>query len=256
MKGSVFKAYSRYYNLLYSDKDYESESKYIMYLLKRNGVTQGNILEFGSGTGKHGRLLSKLGFKVHGIEQSEEMFKLAEQDDGFTCEIGDVCNIKLNRQFDCILSLFHVASYQIENSRVQAFFDRAAEHLLLGGLFVFDAWYSPAVYNKLPTIRIKRMEDKNFDITRIAEPTLHPSQNKVDVHYNIFVRNKENNVVETIKETHSMRHFTLPELDFFAQMSGFKRIETEEFLTGKPHNEETWGVCHVFKKVGRGGSYC
>ena len=56
MKGSVFKAYSRYYNLLYSDKDYESESKYIMYLLKRNGVTQGNILEFGSGTGKHGRL--------------------------------------------------------------------------------------------------------------------------------------------------------------------------------------------------------
>jgi hypothetical protein len=70
------------------------------------------------------------------------------------------------------------------------------------------------------------------------------------------VRNKENNMVETIKETHSIRHFTLPELDFFAQISGFKRIETEEFLTGKPHNEETWGVCHVFKKVGGGGSYC
>jgi len=249
MNESVFKAYSRYYNLLYSDKDYESEAKYISHLLKRNGVTKGNILEFGSGTGKHGRLLSKLGFKVHGIEQSEEMFKLAEQNDGFTCEMGDVCNIKLNKRFDCILSLFHVASYQIENSRVQAFFDSAAEHLLLGGLFVFDAWYSPAVYNKLPTVRIKRMEDKNFDITRIAEPTLYPSHNKVDVHYNIFVRNKDNNMVETIKETHSIRHFTLLELDLFAQISGFKRIEAEEFSTGKALSEETWGACHVFKKV-------
>jgi SAM-dependent methyltransferase len=154
MNESVFKAYSRYYDLLYSDKDYESEAKYISHLLKRNGVTQGNILEFGSGTGKHGRLLSKLGFKVHGIEQSQEMFKLAEQGDGFTCEIGDVCNIKLNQQFDCILSLFHVVSYQIENSRVQAVFSRAAEHLKLGGLFIFDTWNTLAVYNKPPVRRI------------------------------------------------------------------------------------------------------
>jgi hypothetical protein len=52
MNESVFKAYSRYYDLLYSDKDYESEVKYILHLLKRNGVTKGNILELGSGTGK------------------------------------------------------------------------------------------------------------------------------------------------------------------------------------------------------------
>jgi hypothetical protein len=133
---------------------------------------------------------------------------------------------------------------------MQAVFSRAAEHLKLGGLFIFDTWNTPAVYNKPPVRRIKRMENKNFDITRIAEPTLYPSHNKVDVHYNIFVRNKENNIVETIKETHSIRHFTLLELDLFAQISGFKRIETEEFFTGKPYSEQIWGVCHVFKKVG------
>ena len=54
---SVFNAYSKYYDLLYLDKDYIGEAKYVEKQLKNNGINKGDILEFGSGTGKHGRLL-------------------------------------------------------------------------------------------------------------------------------------------------------------------------------------------------------
>ena len=83
MSDKVFVDYSRYYDLLYQDKDYVGESKYIVNLLKRHGIVKGSLLEFGSGTGKHGRLIANEGFQVHGIERSAEMVKLAEQINGF-----------------------------------------------------------------------------------------------------------------------------------------------------------------------------
>jgi hypothetical protein len=44
-----------------------------------------------------------------------------------------------------------------------------------------------------------------------------------------------------------MRHFSLPEIDLLASAHGFERIATEEFMTGNPAGEETWGVCVVLQ---------
>ena len=249
MSHAVFNAYSRYYDLLYGDKDYVAETEYIAGLLERLGVSGKRLVEFGSGTGKHGRLLAKRGYEVTGIERSPEMVALAESAPGFFCQQGDICTVQLGQTFDAVLSLFHVVSYQTTNDAVQAVFARAAEHLETGGLFVFDVWYSLAVYVQRPEVRVKRMTDGAVEITRIAEPELHPKENRVDVNYTIFSRDLASGAVETMTETHLMRHFSLPELDLFAQTSGFEILGVEEFLTGNIPSEKTWGVCLILKKV-------
>jgi len=126
MTESVFNAYSRYYDLLYRDKDYAAEVEYIDGLLQRHGVTGAELLEFGSGTGKHGRLLAQRGYRVTGIERSADMVALAEQTVGFQCQVGDISTVQLGRPFDAMLSLFHVISYQVSNQAVQTVFMRAA----------------------------------------------------------------------------------------------------------------------------------
>ena len=73
MKNRNFKLYSKYYDLLYSDKNYQTEVDYICRLLDNYSQNKCKILEFGSGTGKHGSLLYEKGFKVTGIEKSKEM---------------------------------------------------------------------------------------------------------------------------------------------------------------------------------------
>ena len=249
MSDPVFNAYSRYYDLLYRDKDYVAEAEYIADLLKRFGVSGKRLLEFGSGTGKHGRLLAKRGYDVTGIERSAEMVAQAETAPGFSCQQADICTVQMGRTFDAVLSLFHVMSYQTTNAAIQAVFARAAEHLEVGGLFVFDVWYSPAVYAQKPEVRVKRMADEAIEITRIAEPVLHPNENRVDVNYTIFAQNLASGAVETITETHPMRHFSLPELDLLSHMHGFAVVGVEEFLAGNRPSEETWGVCLILKKV-------
>jgi SAM-dependent methyltransferase len=247
-KNSIFSDYGRYYNLLYKDKDYIGEADYIHSLLSRYGVTRGQLLELGSGTGKHGRLLAGLGYNVYGVERSPEMIEQSFAVPGFECHQGDICTINLNRSFDAVLSLFHVISYQILNIELLAVFNGASAHLDINGLFIFDFWYSPAVYKQQPMTRVKFINDAELEIIRIAEPSSFPQENRVDVNYTIIARDLSSNQSEVSSETHSMRHFSMPEIDMLAASSGFERIHAEEFFSAKPVGLDTWGVCVVLRK--------
>jgi SAM-dependent methyltransferase len=249
MNDLIFNSYGKYYDLLYKDKDYAGETAYIQHLLNYYGVSKGDLLEFGSGTGKHGCLLAVRGYVVHGVELSADMIARAETAPGFTCQEGDITRVAMGRQYDAVLSFFHVISYLTRNDQLQAVFFNAAAHLNKGGLFIFDFWYSPAVYAQKPSMRVKRMADELVEITRIAEPDIHPNENRVDVNYTIFERNKTSGQFQTMHEQHPMRHFSLPEIDLFSAMYGFKRLVAEEFLTGHAPSEETWAICVVLQKI-------
>lgn len=245
----VFDSYSAYYNLLYRDKNYPAEVAYINKLLKKFGENISDILEFGSGTGIHGRLLAELGYQVTGIELSAEMVARATPAKGFTCQQGDIRQVRLNKKFDAVLSLFHVMSYQISNNDIKAALQSAAAHLSPGGIFIFDVWYTPAVYSQRPEVRTKSFADHEFKVTRLATPKIYPNENRVDVHYKVTAEELATKHQHTFDETHSMRHFSLPEIDVLAELAGFKQIHTEEFLSSAEPSENTWGVCFVLRRT-------
>lgn len=247
--GSLFNDYSQYYDLLYSDKDYVKEVEYIQSILAGYNILKGDLLEFGSGTGKHGCLLASNGYNVHGIERSSEMVAKAQTAKGFSCQQGEITKIKMKRHYDAILSLFHVISYQITNAELNAVFENAAIHLKKGGLFVFDFWYSPAVFTQRPEVRVKRMKDSQVEITRLAEPKIYTNENRVDVKYTIFVKNFLKNTTQTFEEIHPMRHFSLSEIDILSSIYGLERVKAEEFITGNLPSENSWGVCVALRKI-------
>jgi hypothetical protein len=115
-------------------------------------------------------------------------------------------------------------------------------------LFLFDVWYSPAVVSQKPELRVKRIQTDDLAITRIAEPFLFPNENRVDVHYTVMAQDLATGSFQSFEETHPMRHFSLPEIDFLAETTGFERLTAEEWLTGASPSEATWGVCLVLRK--------
>jgi len=246
---SVFEKYGAYYDLLYKDKNYKEETNYIFELLNKFGVCSGGLLEFGSGTGIHARMLADLGYHVHGIEMSHEMVKRASVNERFKCQQGDLTKVKLNKKFDAVLSLFHVMSYLNENQALNSAFRNAADHLNPGGIFIFDFWYLPAVLTQKPDVRVKRMADDKLEVTRIAEPVMKENSNIVQVNYEVFVRSVASGDVENFSESHNMRYLSLPEIDLFAKNNGFERILSEEFLTGYAPSSSTWGVCVALRKI-------
>jgi SAM-dependent methyltransferase len=245
-----FNTYSQYYDLLYKDKDYQSETDYIFNLIKAHNPGTRTVLELGCGSGTHAGFLCARHLVVKGIERSESMVNLALQKNipGFSPIVGDITSFSLSEQFDTAISLFHVISYLTRNTELLNCFTNTSHHLKTGGIFIFDVWYSPAVYAQKPETRIKRMENDKISVTRIAESEMKTSQNTVNVHFEVLIRDKKTNIVETLTELHPMRHFSIPEIELVAQQTGFKVIRQEEFLTGKLPGEDTWGVCFVLQK--------
>jgi len=248
---SLFGDYARYYDLLYRDKDYVGETQFIHQLIQTNAPDTTKILELGCGTGSHGMLLAKVGYQVHGVDQSLEMLERArERCSQFPQDLttslqftpGDIRHIRLNKKFDLVLSLFHVISYQTTNADLLSAFQTAKAHLNPGGLFIFDLWYGPAVLSDRPTVRVKRLEDEAIQITRIAEPIMHSNENLVDVNYHVFVRDKQTSTIEELKEIHQMRYLFKPELELLLTQVGLRVLDCREWMSDKELSFNSWNA--------------
>lgn len=246
-----FEQYSNYYDLLYKDKNYKEESDYVIKKIKKWTPNTTQILELGSGSGSHAHCFCEVGFEVTGIERSPEMVDLAKAKNivGFNPVLGDISSFELSQQFDVVLSLFHVISYLTENKSLIDCFGRVHQYLKPDGIFMFDIWYSPAVYRQKPETRIKRLEDDTIEIIRLAESKMESDKNVVAVNFEVIIKDKTTQTSETITEEHLMRHFSIPEIKMLAGFTGFEVVLAEEFLTENSPSEDTWGVYFILKKI-------
>jgi SAM-dependent methyltransferase len=240
----VFDNYSKYYDLVYQDKDYNAESDYLSSLIEKYNSNTETILELGCGTGKHAKLLNDRGYEVYGIDLSETMLEQAKEL-GINCELADVCTFKTDKNFDTILSLFHVASYQTTDEAILSYFNTASTHLNPGGVFIFDLWYKPAVLAQLPEKRIKELENSEIKVKRFCEPNHIKEDSVVEVSYNIEITDKKTGAIDQIAENHAMRYFSEDEIKYFAAKNNIVIIHSEEWLTAASPSENTWGVCFV-----------
>jgi SAM-dependent methyltransferase len=229
----VFDAYARYYDLLYADKDYAGEAAYVLDLVREHlqppaAAKPLRILELGCGTGGHAEHFVAAGCTVHGIDRSPEMVARASErlrgNAAASFETGDATSIDLGRPFDLVVALFHVLSYQAEDAAVAAFFRTAAAHLRPGGLAVFDFWHGPGVDADPPATRVRRLSDASLNVLRIAEPTLHPETNVVDVGYTLFFNVPGEASWQRTEEAHRMRYFFLPELTSLQASAGLEPV--------------------------------
>jgi SAM-dependent methyltransferase len=247
---SVFGDYSRYYDLLYRDKDYAAESDYVHGLIERHRPGSVSVLDLGCGTGRHDFCLTRLGHELTGVDLSQEMLNVAEREKAAftgpgappTFVQGDARSVRLGKTFDVVVSLFHVMSYQTANQDLQAALTTIREHLKPGGLFVFDCWYGPAVLSDPPTVRVKRLEDDDIQVTRLAEPVMHPNENLVDVNYHVFIKDKRTGAVDELRETHTTRYFFGPELQHFCELAGLKLEQSRPFMAEGSPGFDTWNV--------------
>ena len=210
-----------------------------------------SLLEFGCGTGIHGRLLAGEGFNVVGVDQSEGMLQRVrvEQVLGIRYIHGDIKDIVIGEKFDAVVSLFHVISYLTSNKELLATFKNVREHLRSGGLFMFDFWYGPAVLTIRPTPRYKEARNDELEVFRFANTSLDVNRNVANVDYTLIVRDLVGGVSKKIEETHSMRYFFLPELCFLLEKSSLRIIREFEWLTDGRLGDTTWNGCVIAEAI-------
>ncbi|HAY32696.1 MAG TPA: class I SAM-dependent methyltransferase [Ignavibacteria bacterium] len=257
MNKKVFDLYSKYYDLIYSDKDYKAEAEYICRAVKKFNPEAKTILDLGCGTGKHDEEFCKRGYVTTGIELSENMYRIAERN---RQEISgtvnppdyinaDIRNVILKKKYDVIVSLFHVMNYQTSNEDLISAVKTVKRHLKPGGIFMFDFWYGPAVLQDKPLKRFKEISNSELNVKRHTIPDMDINKNTVDVNFKIYVKEKKSGKVSSFEETHSMRYLFLPELEIIFSSNKLKLLHTEEWMTGKKLNSKSWSAFAVVKHI-------
>lgn len=230
----VFKGYADLYDVLYDEKDYAGEAGFILEIIRRyseNGAK--TLLDVGCGTGRHLVSFARTGIKVTGFDVSKGMIRHAKEriakagreEPGIrnnlpVAKVADARSFSAGKAYDCTVSMFAVIGYLTTNEDLLAALQNIRRHVKRNGLFIFDVWFGPAVLFQKPETRVKEFNAGDVRTIRMAVPEPDYLRNVVSVHYRVL-QLSGHKVVREVRETHRMRFFFIPELEFYLQQSGF-----------------------------------
>ena len=253
---SVFRRYAEIYDAIYSNKEYVSESAYVLDLV--DGLSDKTLLDIGCGTGRYSEIFAQSANAVTGIDISDEMIEIAngrkrnlpkDLQSKIQYQVGDACTFESPITFDVVCSMFHVINYQTSNSNLEAFFDTAYNALKPSGQLVFDFWYGPGVLFDKPSTRVIEVNTSGYEIERKATPKLRINDNCVDVTYDLRVQYQdESKELVSFTETHSMRYLFVPELEFFSR-NKFKIEHVYAWRTRNDPRESDWSAVCTMRRI-------
>ena len=219
----MYKELAKYYDLIYSWKDYKKETDKIKHLIKKYKKSDGNkLLDVACGTGKH---LESLKEKYHctGIDLNEEMINIAKKnivDVDF--KTADMVSFDLNDQFDIITCLFSSIGYVKSYDNLEKTIMNFKKHLKVGGLVIIEPWFTKSGYMVgLPSMTTYDGED--IKIARLNTTALDKDLSVMEMHYLIVEKNKD---VEYFVDRHELGLFETSKFLTIMNNVGFK----SEFL--------------------------
>jgi SAM-dependent methyltransferase len=232
--------YSKYYDLIYSDKNYERECDYIEKMFSQySSRDTKEVLDIGCGTAGHAILLAKRGYFVYAADASSYMLGIGKSKalgagiaERITFRRCDIRELTTGRHFDACVSLFATLNYLLTYEDLLRTFDAIGKQLRRDGLLIFDFWNGPAVLTERPSERMKVIKRNSVRLTRTAKPILDSITNTVSIEYSVLVI-EDGRPKEDFKETHTVRYFFPEEIRYFLKLCGFRVLSMHPYLKPK-----------------------
>src|SRR4030095_419037 len=227
------RAFSQYYDLLYSDNNYAAECDLIEYIFRQYLVRPRTLLDAGCGSGGHAIELTRRGYEVIGVDRSEGLLEIAiekarSQNLEIRFELNDLHSFELDRRVDACRCMFAVLSFPLNNSDIQATLRKIHQSLAPGGLFVCDVWNGTAVLSEGTVPRLKKASKDGTVLLRFATPHLDTLlQTNVTTHHMIV--KSGDRILDEVIEHQTTRYLVPQEFAFHLETAGFEVLKMYPF---------------------------
>ena len=223
---SCYEALAASYDGLTRDIPYEKYLRFFKTLLRRHGVTATTVLDLACGTGSLSVLLAKHGYRVLGVDRSEEMLTVAaekameleENQPFFVAQ--PMQRLKIPEPVDACVCALDSINYVTKPQDVQKAFRRVYESLRPGGLFVFDINTPYKLENLDGQVFLDETED-SYCVWRAVYDRRHSL-----CRYGMDLFQQANDGLwERSFEEHVERAYTPEELSQWLTDAGFAQVE-------------------------------
>ncbi|HNR87133.1 MAG TPA: class I SAM-dependent methyltransferase [Spirochaetota bacterium] len=191
------------------------------------GMRAPAILDLGCGTGEHLHELAKAGFACTGIDNSEEMLRIARLRFPDDAEFIHDSMLSFDRfeEFDIAVSLFGSLDYCISDDDVDKVFWNTWRSLKPGGTGLFEVW------NAVPIKKIREKDTGHVSTTIYQHRVVidrergfkllpYPGKTVVEVSYVYSIQ--KDGAEENVTDRHVMRAFDKDEITAFIENNGFR----------------------------------
>ena len=233
---TAYTTLAKYYDLIFSSKDYKNEASFIEKIVKRRNPQSKSILDIGCGTGTHLNLLREKFNILHGVDLSPEIIKEAKRKSSkITYSIGKMANFNLKRKFDVLISLYSVFNYNLSIEEAKKTLINFRRHLKPNGLIIL-ALYTPT--NTEKQISLHMGKKAGVEVVKINE---FSTDEKTNIQTsNFLVLLKDRNGVDFFTEpNHKYKIYNVDEFTYLMKKAGFKGIEVFDNFTDKPVSSKT-----------------
>ena len=219
----------KYYDKIYSFKDYEQEAKKITLIIEQRLQSEGRrLLDVACGTGKHIEYL-KDHFDVEGLDISPEMLEIARMRNPHVAfHQADMTNFDLGKKFDVITCLFSAIGYAKTLELAGNVIACMSRHLASGGLLIVEPWFSPEAWYAEP-VHAMLIDEPNLKIARVNTSFVKGRISYFDLHYLIGTPEGTTHVVEH----HELGLFTIEEMKKMFADAGLSVTYDAEGIAGR-----------------------
>ena len=210
---------AKYYDRIYSFKDYLDEAVRIQNLIMKYLESGGNtLLDVACGTGLHLKHL-KDDFSCTGIDISKAMLKIARKNaPGVTFKEADMKTLKLGKQFDVITCLLGSVGYVKNYASLKRTIQNFSMHLKKGGVAFIEPSHASSFY-VMGEPRIAVYNGKDAKIARINVAKIRQTTAVLNMHFIIAERGKDANY---FRDTHELGLFRINKTLSIMKEAGLK----------------------------------
>ena len=220
----AYKNLAASYDRLTNDVDYEATVAFYMEILRREGLSPRTVVDLACGTGSVTEILARKGYRVTGVDMSEEMLTEAamktmdlEQPPMYSCQ--RLQNLRLPRGVDMAVCALDSLDYILDPEDCKEAIRRAYKALNPGGIFIFDV-NTP---EKLRAMDDQIFLDEDDEVYCVWRGEFDEETNICSYGMDLFQR--EGNMWRRSFEEHREYAYSQEQLTRFLKDAGFTHIE-------------------------------
>lgn len=201
----MFRRSARFYDAIYSFKDYETEAARVASIIRTRRPDAASVLDVACGTGAHLEHLAKA-FAVEGLDLDPDLLAIArERLPGVSLHEADMRSFDLGRTFDAVTCLFSAIGYVRGTAELAAAASAMARHLTPGGAIVVEPWFSPEAW-QTGHIAARFVDEPDVKIARMNVSEAPEPDGTLTLHFHYLLVTRDG--VEHFTEDHITTLFT------------------------------------------------
>ncbi|MGE7587348.1 class I SAM-dependent DNA methyltransferase [Peribacillus sp. NPDC101480] len=246
----TYERFAYVYDELMKDAPYEKWLMILTAKLEQYGIGGRKVLDLACGTGEMTVELAQHGFKVTGVDLSDEMLLVANEK---AVKLGlsiplfqqNMAELEGLGQFDCVTIFCDSLNYLRDEEDIVKTFSRVHEHLKDGGLFLFDIH---SIYKMEEIFRDNTFAVNGEEVSYIWD--CFPGEEPYSVEHDLsfFVRDDESGLYDRFDELHYQRTYPVEQYKKWLEQAGFTVSEILADLEEAPLVTETERILFVASK--------